>query len=183
MGEIVKERGKEREGERTKKSGTHHWHLDESRSVSIATATAMYRVHTRKATALYRLHTRKATALTLIATAHCRSKQCPATATYTVHTHTLMAMATYTVHTHILIATAMSGTHLRPTQSVMYVPLQANRFAESVLLIVQYRYLKSCSGDFILQNLILCTRSCVIGFITQSGWVVHFHLTESVRWK
>ena len=35
----------------------------------------------------------------------------------------------------------------RPTQSVMYVPLQVNRFAESVLLIVQYRYLKPCSGD------------------------------------
>jgi len=35
----------------------------------------------------------------------------------------------------------------------------------------------------ILQNLILRTRSCVIGFITQSGWVFHFHLTESVRWK
>ena len=30
----------------------------------------------------------------------------------------------------------------------MYVPLQVNRFAESVLLIVRYRYLKSCSGDF-----------------------------------
>ena len=37
---------------------------------------------------------------------------------------------------------------IRPTQSVMYVPLQVNRFAESVLLIVQYRYFKSCSGDF-----------------------------------
>jgi len=30
----------------------------------------------------------------------------------------------------------------------MYVPLQVNRFAESVLLIVQYRYSKSCSGYF-----------------------------------
>jgi len=36
----------------------------------------------------------------------------------------------------------------RPTQSVKYVPIQVNRFAESVFLIVQYRYLKSCSGDF-----------------------------------
>jgi len=35
----------------------------------------------------------------------------------------------------------------RPTQSVMYVPVQVNRFVESILLIVQYRYLKSCSGD------------------------------------
>ena len=36
----------------------------------------------------------------------------------------------------------------RPTQSVMYVPLQVNIFNESILLIVQYKYLKSCSGDF-----------------------------------
>ena len=72
----------------------------------------------------------------------------------------------------------------RPTQSVMYVPLLVNRFAESVLLIVQYRYLKSCSGDFnspesdpphkIMRYWI---------YYTQSGWVFHFHLTESVRWK
>jgi len=30
----------------------------------------------------------------------------------------------------------------------MYVPLQVNVFHESILLIVQYKYLKSCSGDF-----------------------------------
>jgi len=36
----------------------------------------------------------------------------------------------------------------RPTQSVMYVPSQVNRSHESILLIVQYRYLKLCSGDF-----------------------------------
>jgi len=30
----------------------------------------------------------------------------------------------------------------------MYVPLQVNRFVEGILLIVQHRYLKSCSGDF-----------------------------------
>jgi len=30
----------------------------------------------------------------------------------------------------------------------MYVPLQVNIFGESVLLVVHYRYLKSCSGDF-----------------------------------
>jgi len=30
----------------------------------------------------------------------------------------------------------------------MYVPLQVHRFHESILLIVQYRYLKSCSRDF-----------------------------------
>jgi len=36
----------------------------------------------------------------------------------------------------------------RPTQSVMYVPLQVNVFHENILFIVQYKYLKSCSGDF-----------------------------------
>jgi len=36
----------------------------------------------------------------------------------------------------------------RPTQSVMYAPLQLNILSESILLIVQYKYLKSCSGDF-----------------------------------
>jgi len=35
----------------------------------------------------------------------------------------------------------------RQTQSIMYVPLQVNRFQKSILLIVQYKYLKSCSGD------------------------------------
>jgi len=65
----------------------------------------------------------------------------------------------------------------------MYVPLLVNRFQKCILLIVQYRYSKSCSGDFILQNLILRTRSCGTDFITQSSWVFHFHLTTIVRWK
>ena len=73
--------------------------------------------------------------------------------------------------------------YCRPTQSVLYVPLQVNRFAETILLIVQYIYLKSFPEIFILQNLILRTRSCITGFITQSGWVFHLHLTESVRRK
>jgi len=34
-----------------------------------------------------------------------------------------------------------------------------------------------------LFSLILSTRSCVTGFITQSGWVFHFRLTESVSSK
>jgi len=36
----------------------------------------------------------------------------------------------------------------RPTQSIMYVPLQENRYQINVLLILQYKYLKLCSGDF-----------------------------------
>jgi len=65
----------------------------------------------------------------------------------------------------------------------MYVPLQVNRFQKNILLIVQYKYLKSCSGDFILQNLILHTRSCGTDFITQSSWVCHFHHTTLGWWK
>ena len=37
---------------------------------------------------------------------------------------------------------------IRPTQSIMYIPFQVNRFGKSNLLIVQYKYIKSCSGDF-----------------------------------
>jgi len=72
---------------------------------------------------------------------------------------------------------------MKRTQSVMNVPLQVNRFAESVLLIVQYRYLKSFPEIFILQNLILRTRSCVIGFITQSCWVFSFLSDRICQWE
>jgi len=67
---------------------------------------------------------------------------------------------------------------IRPTQSVMYVPLQVNRSEENILLIVQYRYLKSCSGDF-------CSPESdpPHKIMRYCGWVFHFHLTESVRRK
>jgi len=72
---------------------------------------------------------------------------------------------------------------LRPTQSIIYVPSQVNRFQKIILVIVKYKYLESCSGDFTLQNLILRTRSCDTGFITQSSWVFHFHPSIMVGWK
>jgi len=76
------------------------------------------------------------------------------------------------------------GTSNHPTQTIIYVPLMVNRFQKSILLIVQYNFLKSCSRDFILQNLILRTRKCGTGFITQSSWGFYFHLTiMMVRWK
>jgi len=34
----------------------------------------------------------------------------------------------------------------------MYIPFQVNRFHKSILLIVQYKSLKSCSEDLILKN-------------------------------
>jgi len=73
--------------------------------------------------------------------------------------------------------------YIRPTQSIMYVPLQVGRFQKRILLLVQYKYVKSCSRDFILQNLILRTRSCGTGFITQSSWVFHFDMITMVSWK
>jgi len=40
----------------------------------------------------------------------------------------------------------------RPTQSIMYIPFQVNICHKSILLILQYKYLKSFSDDFILKN-------------------------------
>jgi len=51
-------------------------------------------------------------------------------------------------------------------------------FHKSILLIVQYKILKSK-----LQNLILRTILCGTGFISQHGWVVDFHVTKMVKWK
>ena len=51
------------------------------------------------------------------------------------------------------------------TQRIMHVPLLVNGFHQSILLIIPYKYFKSCSKDFILQNLILRTKSCGTAFI------------------
>jgi len=37
---------------------------------------------------------------------------------------------------------------IRPTQSIMYVPLQVNSSQKIILLIVQYKYMKSFFGNF-----------------------------------
>jgi len=63
---------------------------------------------------------------------------------------------------------------------MMYVHLLVNRLQESILLIVQYDYLKSCSKDFVLQDLILRTKLCGKGVITQPIWLFHFHPTKMV---
>ena len=122
------------------------------------------------------------------------NKSCHTCRTYErVMSHTWMShvtQANQSCHTYEWVMSHMSHIWIyhvahvnHPTQSIMYVPLQVNRFQTSILRIVQYKYWKSCSGDFILQNLILRTRSCVTGFITQSGWVFHFHKTTLVFWK
>ena len=89
-----------------------------------------------------------------------------------LHTYNTLGQRLYiNIHTHTL------RQHNRPTQSLIYVLLHVTRFQKTF----SYRsvqYSKSCSGDFILQNLILRTRSCGNGFITQSSWGFHFHLTN-----
>jgi len=71
----------------------------------------------------------------------------------------------------------------RPTQEIMYVHFLVNRFEESILLIVQYKYLKSGPKDFIRKDLILRTRLCENGFVSQHCWVVDFHLINRMRRK
>ena len=68
--------------------------------------------------------------------------------------------------------------YICPTQSIIYIPFQSNRFNKSILLILQYKHVKSCSKNFILQNLILRARSCGTAFITQHSWLPHFRQAE-----
>jgi len=67
--------------------------------------------------------------------------------------------------------------YIRSTPSIIYVPLQVNRFQNIDLRILQYNYLRSWSKHFILQNLILRTKLCGTGFITQPSCVLDFRLT------
>jgi len=77
-----------------------------------------------------------------------------------------------------LLRCLSSFSAIRPIQSILYVPFQVNRFQNFILLIVQYKYFKSCPRRFILQNLILRTRLCVTMFITQPNCVADFNLTK-----
>jgi len=71
----------------------------------------------------------------------------------------------------------------RPTQSIVYVPLQVNRFRNSVLLIVQYKYLKSCSGYFNSPESDPLHKIMRYWLYYSICWFLHFQMTESVRWK
>jgi len=61
---------------------------------------------------------------------------------------------------------------------MIYIPLLVNRFQKIILFIFQYKHFKSCSKDFIPQNLILRTRSWGTAYITQLSWLLHFHPTQ-----
>ena len=69
---------------------------------------------------------------------------------------------------------------IQPARATQYVPLLVNRFQIIILLIVKYKYLKN---HFILQNLILDTRLCSTGSITQPSWLSDFRVTNMVRRK
>jgi len=70
----------------------------------------------------------------------------------------------YTTHSPPAVAS--------PPCSAAYAPLLAG-----------LRPFSNWTGEFILQNLILRTRSCVTGFITQYSWFFYLLITESVNWK
>ena len=80
----------------------------------------------------------------------------------------------------------LPGQHLfvhRPTQSVMYVPLQVNIFHESILLIVQYKNFKSFSGDFYSPESDP-THKIMLYLFYYSIWLgFYFHKTMLVLWK
>jgi len=67
-----------------------------------------------------------------------------------------------------------------PTQSMMYAPLQANRCQKCILLIFEYKYLKSCSGDFYFPESDPPHKLFSTGFITQPSCFLDSDLTESV---
>jgi len=60
----------------------------------------------------------------------------------------LLKLISWSTYYYWKFRTSKTCDGCRPTQSVMYVPLQVNRFKENSLLIVKYKYLKSFSGDF-----------------------------------
>jgi len=61
--------------------------------------------------------------------------------------------------------------------------LTSEQISGLILLIVQYKYLRSCSKDFMLQDLILRTRLWGTSFIPQLCWVVDFHLINIVLYQ
>jgi len=67
---------------------------------------------------------------------------------------------------------------IRLTQSMIYLPLKVTQFHKSTLFIVPYKYLKLCSEDLILKNLILRTRSGGTAFITEHSWHLHSRQAE-----
>jgi len=67
----------------------------------------------------------------------------------------------------------------RLTQSIMYVPLQRYIDLRKVFYLSFSTNIENLVLEILIfQNLILRTRSCDTGFITQSSWGFHFHKVE-----
>ena len=102
-----------------------------------------------------------------------------------VHTYTFVYMYRYSyeylqvyIEWHVYMYTCIftyiyTHTHTHTNRCIHII-----RFHKSILLIVQYKYIKSCAEDFILKNLILRTRSCGTAFITQHSWLVYFRQAD-----
>jgi len=72
----------------------------------------------------------------------------------------------------------MSQIRIPPDPINHLCSLTGKQISENHFTYHSVQYLKSCSGDFILQNLILRTRLCGTGYITQHSCVLDISLTE-----
>jgi hypothetical protein len=70
---------------------------------------------------------------------------------------------------------------LRPTQSMMYVPLQVNRCQNCILLIVEYNYLKSIAKDIYFPESYPPHKIMLYWFYYSMSLVFHFNLTTLVQ--
>jgi len=78
-----------------------------------------------------------------------------------IHTHTLFIYVSLYTYKYTYI-------HMYPPDPINNVcSLTGKQISQNDFTYRSVQYLKSCSGDFILQNLILRTRLCGTGFITQ----------------
>jgi len=90
-----------------------------------------------------------------------------------MHKYVYMYICVYSIHIHI---------SARTTQLFMFPYWRV--YFKKEFYFDQYKYVKCCSKDFTLQDLILHTNIlCGTGFIPQRCWVVDFHLNKIGRWK
>ena len=114
------------------------------------------RTHTLQVTALEFSSVRKLRTFWIVCKlSACRERHGTMCLTGSLHAHTFPKMlripapaSSMAILCGRFICSVSPSVCARPTQSIMYVPLQVNRFQKSILLIIQYKYLKSCSGDF-----------------------------------
>jgi len=89
------------------------------------------------------------------------------------------------VHWALICILPLSDVLIRPTYTMMDLYCLIDTWKETVWLIFQYKYTKPCAEDQMLQHLILRTRLCGTGFISQLNWLFHFRPTKiiMVEWN